>query len=198
VKFSNLELILYALGYALLLGALMAVSYYPPKDGGPALVAWLFTALGTLSGHMLGNAKGKQSAADAVAPPAVPAGQGGFAALPFLAGIVPIALLIALMTGCTTTTGSMYAGLATQAKAGIQVFDDNTLHTARDIICAQPYSAIQRNADMQAGIQTLCGPLANASSLDAGQLQLLMSVVGKAQAAGLLATPAAAAASAAK
>jgi hypothetical protein len=196
VKFSNLELILYSLGFAILLCALLGVSYYPPKDGGATLTGWLYTALGTLSGHMLGNVKGRGAADDAVAPP-VPSAQAGVGLLPLLVLLVPIAFGLAL-SGCTTTTASMYSGLYTQAKAGVQVFDDNTLHTARDIICAQPYSAIQRNADLQAGIQVLCGPLANASSLDAGQLQLLMNVVGKAQAAGLLATPAAAAASGAK
>lgn len=88
--------------------------------------------------------------------------------------------LLALVAGCTTTTASMYSGLYTQAKAGVMVFDDNAIKTARDILCAQPYSAIQRNADVQPGVQALCGPLGNSSSLDAGQLSLLMSLLGKA------------------
>jgi len=107
-----------------------------------------------------------------------------------------LAVAVLALLGCTTTTGSMYSGIATQAKAGIQVFDDNTLATVHDVLCAQPYSAIQRHPEMQSGIQALCGPLANATSLDAGQLQLLMTVVGKAQSAGLLAVPAAKPASA--
>lgn len=192
---SNLmKFLMLVLGFALW-GAL---GYFGKVPLDP-LIALLQMGLGGLITHML-QAGGDATVPSAPAAPAAPSNpQSGFANIRFLVLMAFFTLVAAaLSAGCTTTTASMYSGLYTQAKAGVQVFDDNTLHTARDIICAQPYSAIQRNTDLQPGVQVLCGPLANATSLDAGQLQLLMSVVGKAQAAGLLATPPAPAASSAK
>lgn len=89
--------------------------------------------------------------------------------------ILILAALALALAGCTTTTASMYTGLYTQAKAGVQVFDDNTLTTMRDLLCAQPYSAIQRHPEMQAGVVVMCGPMQSAS-LDPSQVQLLLSL----------------------
>jgi hypothetical protein len=102
------------------------------------------------------------------------------------------------LAGCTTTTASMYRGYMTQAEAGVKTWDDNTIATVRDLMCAQPYSAILRHPELQPMILAGCGPMANISSLDANQLATLMSVM---QGAGfkLQAAPApAAAASGAK
>lgn len=84
---------------------------------------------------------------------------------------------LAALVGCTTTTASMYRGYTSEAVAGVKMWDDNTLATVQTVLCAQPYSAIQRHPEMQPGVQALCGPLANASSLDANQLQLLMNIM---------------------
>lgn len=99
-----------------------------------------------------------------------PGGNGGRIRLWMMGALAGTGLLLA---ACTTTTASMYSGLYTQAKAGVQVFDDNTLKTMRDMLCAQPYSSIQRHPEYQAGIVILCGPLANTASLNAEQLALL-------------------------
>jgi hypothetical protein len=200
VNATNTQKIIAAtLAGLLWLAAIAGMHFFP--DVKDALIAFALTCSSIImlitGAHMNGQAGGSQASATPAAPAVAP-GQGGFIAWSMMWLLLPIALGAALLSGCTTTTASMYAGLATQAKAGIQVFDDNTLATMHDLLCAQPYSAIQRHPEMQAGIQQLCGPLANASSLDAGQLQLLMSVVGKAQAAGLLAAPPAAAASGSK
>jgi hypothetical protein len=180
------------------LAALALHHFYPDIDIGQVTGMCMSALVGLGVSHLGSSDAPAGSAQGAPAAPVAPAGQAGRSLWGYPVLLVVIALGAALLTGCTTTTASMYAGLATQAKAGIQVFDDNTLATMHDLLCAQPYSAIQRHPEMQAGIQQLCGPLANASSLDAGQLQLLMSVVGKAQAAGLLATPATPAASGSK
>lgn len=112
----------------------------------------------------------------------------GFSAPWMLMLLATIAIGIAACTsGCTTTTASMYAGVATQAKAGIQVFDDNTLATMHDLLCAQPYSAIQRHPELQPGIVALCGPLVNTASLDPAQVASMLSI---AKQLGLTATPA--------
>lgn len=63
------------------------------------------------------------------------------------------------LQGCTTTSGSVYSGMYTQAKAGVQVFDDNSLVTMKDLFCAQPYAAIIRHPELQGGVQVLCGSL---------------------------------------
>lgn len=103
--------------------------------------------------------------------------QGGFSLLPFVGLVAFVALTgAALLSGCTTTTASMYSGLYTQAKAGVQVFDDNSLKTMRDMLCAQPYSAIQRHPELQAGIVTLCGPLTNTASLSAEQVAIMANM----------------------
>lgn len=92
--------------------------------------------------------------------------------------LVALALIASCLTGCTTTTASMYTGLAAQAESGIKLFDDNTLHTVQTVLCGQPYAAIQRHPELQPGVIALCGGLANASSLDANQLTMLMQVLG--------------------
>jgi hypothetical protein len=95
-------------------------------------------------------------------------------------------LALSLLTGCTTTTSAIYAGLETQAKAGIVMANDNAITTARDFLCGQPYSAVQRHPEIQAAIASLCGPLANASSLDPNQLALLMNIL---KSAGITVAP---------
>jgi hypothetical protein len=186
---------------ALLLGfALWAALAYLKMVPVEPLVALLQMGLGGLVTHMLQDSGAPAVSAFAPATPAAPvapSGQGGFASVRLLSTVAVIALGLSMLGGCTTTTGSMYAGLATQAEAGIKVFDDNSLATVRTVLCAQPYSAIQRHPELQPGIQAMCGPLANSSSLDAGQLAMLMNIL---QSSGvkLQAQPAAAAASGAK
>lgn len=103
--------------------------------------------------------------------------QTGFIAWSWMYVILPLAFGTALLTtACTTTTASMYSGLYTQAKAGVQVFDDNSLKTMKDILCAQPYSSIQRHPEYQAGFVILCGPLTNTASLSAEQLAMLATL----------------------
>jgi hypothetical protein len=92
--------------------------------------------------------------------------------------LILAAVAAAILAGCTTTTASMYKGYTSEAVAGVKMWDDNTLATVQTVLCAQPYSAIQRHPEMQPGVQALCGPLANTSSLDANQLQLLMNMLG--------------------
>jgi hypothetical protein len=123
-------------------------------------------------------------------------GQGGFASIRLLTMMAAIALGLSLLAGCTTTTASIYSGLYTQAKTGVQVFDDNTLSTMKDLVCAQPYSAIQRHPELQPGIVALCGPMSNTASLDPAQVMQMLSI---AKQLGLVpASAAAAPASAAK
>jgi hypothetical protein len=190
VKDDRLKLMALILGFALwaALGYLGKVPLDP-------LIALLQMGLGGLITHMLQG--GSSQAVATSRDPVAPSGQAGRSLLELLIAIA-VGVVLFAAAGCSTQLASMYKGAAAQTKAGIEMFDDNTMTTMRDLLCAQPYSAIQRHPEMQAAIQQLCGPLANATSLDAGQLQLLMNVVGKAQAAGLLATPAAAAASGAK
>jgi hypothetical protein len=150
--------------------AIVAIHFYP--DVKEPLLAFTLTCSGLIT--LIAGAHLASSSAAPAAPPVAPAQGGYFGGLPYLAVLVPIALLAALfLPGCTTTTASMYSGLYTQAKAGVQVFDDNSLKTMKDILCAQPYSAIQRHPEMQAGVVVLCGPLANTATLNAEQLALL-------------------------
>jgi hypothetical protein len=90
-----------------------------------------------------------------------------------------------LIAGCTTTTASVFKGYSTQAEAGIKVWDDNTLDTLQKVLCAQPYSAIQRHPELQVGIVSLCGPLTNTASIDPAQVQLMLNVVKQINAAPL-------------
>jgi hypothetical protein len=106
-----------------------------------------------------------------------------------LVTLAAIALGLSILGGCTTTTGAMYRGYATEAKAGIQTWDDNSLATMHDLLCAQPYSAIQRHPEFQPGIVALCGPLVNTASLDPTQVQQMLSI---AKTLGLVPVPAAA------
>lgn len=174
---------------AFTLVALWAAFVFMKMASPDALLDFIKVTLGAIVGHWSGSSQ----AASRLVPAAVDVkqvGQGGFAR-PMLLALIAVITGLSVLAGCTTTTASAYQGLYTQAKAGVMVFDDNALKTARDIICAQPYSSIQRNADMQAGILVLCGPLANVSSLDANQLQLLLNVM---KSAGISVAPAAAAA----
>lgn len=145
------------------------------------LIALLQMGLGGLITHMLKD----------VGASAVSGAQAGFARLRLLSIVAAVCVGLSL-AGCTTTTASMYTGLYTQAKAGVQVFDDNSLTTMRDLLCAQPYAAIQRHPEAQPGIVALCGPLAGGSALDAGQLAMLMSLLQQ-SGVKLQAAPAAAA-----
>lgn len=164
---------------ALVLGfSLWAALGYVGKVPLDPLIALLQMGLGGLITHMLqaGGDSAPASAPAASAPPAVAPGQGGFAHLRFLILMAFFALLAAALSACTTTTASVYSGLYTQAKAGVQVFDDNTLGTMRDLVCAQPYSAIQRHPEMQPGIVALCGPMVNTASLDPGQVASMLAI----------------------
>jgi hypothetical protein len=109
--------------------------------------------------------------------------QGGFARIGLLIAIASVAMLAA----CTTTTASLYRGYATDAKAGIQTWDDNAIATLKDVFCAQPYSAIQRHPEIQPGVSALCGQLASGSSIDPAQAQRLLDI---AKQLGVTAAPA--------
>ena len=152
------------------LGAIIAKHFWPDIETGAFMAACgaVITALG-IHGATVGGS------GDAPAAAPAPSAQGGFARLPFLLLVVSIAALIGL-AGCTTTTASIYSGLYTQAKAGIQTFDDNTLATMKDLVCAQPYSAIQRHPELQPGIAALCGPMTNTASLDPAQVMQMLSI----------------------
>jgi hypothetical protein len=123
----------------------------------------------------------------------VKAGQVGFASVRMMSALAAIALGLAMFSGCTTTTASMYRGYATDAKAGIQTWDDNAIATIKDVFCAQPYSAIQRHPEIQPGVSALCGQLASGSSIDPAQAQMLLNI---AKQLGVTAAPAQAASAA--
>lgn len=101
-------------------------------------------------------------------------------------------LALAALAGCTTTTASMYRGYMTDAAAGIKTWDDNAITTVQAVLCAQPYSAIQRHPEIQAGVIALCGGMANVAALDPNQVQLMLNIYKQ------LGSPAVPAASAAK
>jgi hypothetical protein len=169
---------------ALVLGfVLWAALGYLGKVPLDPLIALLQMGLGGLITHMLQG--GSQT--PAAPAPIAPAGQAGRSLLDLLI-VIAMGVVLFVAAGCTTTTASMYSGLYTQAKAGVQVFDDNTLSTMRDLVCAQPYSAIQRHPELQPGIVALCGPLVNTASLDPGQVASMLSI---AKQLGLTAAPAA-------
>jgi hypothetical protein len=171
---------------ALVLGfVLWAALGYLGKVPLDPLIALLQMGLGGLITHML---QGGSQAPATPAAPVAPAGQAGRSLLELLI-VIAMGVVLFVAAGCTTTTASMYSGLYTQAKAGVQVFDDNTLSTMRDLVCAQPYSAIQRHPELQPGIVALCGPLVNTASLDPGQVASMLSI---AKQLGLTAPPAAA------
>lgn len=159
---------------ALVLGfGLWAALGYIDKTPLDPLIDLLKMGLGGLIVHML---KGMDApGAPESAAPKVDA-QAGFATVRAMI-LLMLTTLALCLAGCTTTTASIYKGLETQAVAGIKVFDDNALDTVKAILCGQPYSAIQRNPQYQPGVQALCGPLANTSSLDANQLAMLMSLL---------------------
>lgn len=46
-------LILYSLGFVLLFGAWAFLLYFPPAEGGAAMVNWIVATLGALTGHIL-------------------------------------------------------------------------------------------------------------------------------------------------
>jgi uncharacterized protein YceK len=93
-----------------------------------------------------------------------------------LAVVGSIALGLAVMSGCTTTTASVARGYAGQVEAGIQMWDDNAIAGLQKVFCAQPYSAIQRHPEIQPGAIALCGSLANTTALDPNQVQLMLNI----------------------
>lgn len=182
------------------LAAIIAKHFWADIDIGAFMMACagVITALG-VHGAATGSAPLSTLVQTPAPAPAIAIpGQTGRSlwAYPMLLLTVVLAGL-SLLAGCTTTTASVYSGLYTQAKAGVQVFDDNTLNTASDILCAQPYAAIQRHPEKQPGIVTLCGPMSNTASLDPAQVMQMLSI---AKQLGLVpaAVPAASAASGAK
>jgi hypothetical protein len=46
-------LVLYSLGFVLLFASWGLLLYYPPADGGEAMVNWIVATLGALTGHIL-------------------------------------------------------------------------------------------------------------------------------------------------
>lgn len=199
-KLTYIALGLYAVAFAILFGAWYGLlSWWPPKDPeqGKTMINWIINALMLLGGHVLTILPSSFSTSVQASASLVPPAQAGRTLWVYPLFLAFVAGLALMLGGCTTTTGAMYAGLTTQAEAGIKVFDDNTLATVKTVLCAQPYSAIQRHPEIQPGVLALCGPMANISSLDANQLATLMSVM---QTAGfkLQAAPSAAAASGAK
>jgi hypothetical protein len=173
---TNFELALYALGYFMLFAALLLVSYYPPKDGGPALVAWLFTALGTLSGHMLGNVRGKRAHAPTDVPARMTraAGQAGRAMIPLL---LLIAVLSVFLTGCAGFTQAL-RGYESAAYEGMKAANDNTLEIVTVALCATPVSTALRNPSKIAAIKAACmnGSQDPASLFDGKQQAITINV----------------------
>jgi hypothetical protein len=157
----------------------------------PADVLSAIVVLLVAGAHWVGNVIAERTASKPAA------GQGGFASPRLLVAIAAIAIGAAVLGGCTTTTASTYRGFAAQAEAGVKMWDDNTLATLQAVLCAQPYSAIQRHPELQPGVAALCGPLSNVSNLDANQLAMLIATV-KSAGFNLQPAPTAAAASAAK
>lgn len=149
-----------------------ALVYLGKTDVG-AFVGFTMAALGAILGH-----------SSATVSRAVPAavdvkqvGQGGFAR-PMLLALIAVIAGLSLLAGCTTTTASVARGYMTSADAGVQAFDDNAIEATVRLLCWSPYGAVVRHPEKQVGIQALCGSLANTSTLDANQLQLLMNVMG--------------------
>lgn len=140
-----------------------------------AIIAQVQVLMGGVVGYHVGTGASQPGAAFAPLVVAPPAAQAGFASVRLLIVLASIATGLSI-AGCTTTTASMYSGIYTQAKAGVQVFDDNTLVTMKDLVCAQPYSAIQRHPELQAGIVTLCGPMANTASIDPAQVMQMLAI----------------------
>lgn len=184
---------------ALVLGfGLWAALGYLGKVPLDPLIALLQMGLGGLVTHMLQDKDAPAAPvvltaaqfAQMPAPPIPPGPQTGFASVRMMSALAAIALGLAMFSGCTTTTASLYRGYATDAKAGIQTWDDNAIATIKDVFCAQPYSAIQRHPEIQPGVSALCGQLASGSSIDPAQAQRLLDI---AKQLGVTATPAAAA-----
>jgi hypothetical protein len=140
-----------------------------------AIIAQVQVLMGGVVGYHVGTGAGQPGVAFAPSAAAPPAAQAGFASVRLLIALAALALGLSL-AGCTTTTASLYSGIYTQAKAGVQVFDDNTLATMTDLLCAQPYAAIQRHPEKQAGIAALCGSMASGSALDPGQVMQMLSI----------------------
>lgn len=136
-------------------------------DVGP-FVGFTMTALGMILGH-----------ASASVTRAVPGGvdvkQGGFAR-PVMLAIISVVVGLFMLAGCTTTTASIARGYEAQAKAGVQLFDDNQLMLLKDSLCWQPYGAVQRHPEMQPAIVSLCGALANGTTIDPAQAQRLIDI----------------------
>ncbi|HEX7642963.1 MAG TPA: hypothetical protein VF472_12220 [Burkholderiaceae bacterium] len=66
--------------------------------------------------------------------------------------------LAACQSGCTTVTGSAYAGYESAARKGIEVANDNAIKTTMDAICAWPYGAILRNPQAIPVAKAACLP----------------------------------------
>lgn len=164
---------------ALVLGFAMwgALGYFGKVPLDP-LIALLQMGLGGLITHMLqADAAGAMPAAPSPAVPAAPPAVAGRSLWAYPMLLAALAFCLAMLGGCTTTTASVYRGYTSEAVAGVKMWDDNTLATLQTVLCAQPYSAIQRHPELQPGVQSLCGPLANSSSLDANQLAMLMQLL---------------------
>lgn len=90
------QLVLYALGFAGMLGALFYVTYYPPAKGGEGLSVYLFGALSTVGGVILGH---KRATRGRAVPPPADKLQGGFVFLEVMLALAAVAVSLALL-GC--------------------------------------------------------------------------------------------------
>jgi hypothetical protein len=160
---STLRIVACTIAGVLWLLALIAKHFWPDID-----IAMFATTCAGVIGAI--GIHGMANGTNVTTVESVKAAQSGFASPRLLALIAAVALIAGCVSGCTTTTGAMYRGYATEAKAGIQTWDDNSLATMHDLLCAQPYSAIQRHPELQPGIVALCGPLVNTASLDPTQV----------------------------
>jgi hypothetical protein len=147
------------------LAAIISKHFWTDIDTGAFQLA-CGAALSALGIHSASTGNAGSQFAQMPMPTLPPGQQTGFVSLRMMAVIAAVALGLSMLGGCTTTTGAMYRGYATEAKAGIQTWDDNSLATMHDLLCAQPYSAIQRHPEFQPGVVALCGPLVNTASLD--------------------------------
>jgi hypothetical protein len=105
--------------------------------------------------------------------------------------LIAIASCVAMLAACTTTTGAMYRGYATEAKAGIQTWDDNAIATLKTSSARSRTRQSSATRRFSPASSALCGQLVNTASLDPTQVQQMLSI---AKTLGLVPAPAAAAA----